>query len=133
MANSMEGQETVHSVVGPIAHSVPDMRLFVNSVLEQQPWSYDSKVIPLPWRQSEEDAIKTKISSSQLTLGFFECDGNVRTRIPNSRPFLGLLLNHVRRSCLTLPSSEASRQSSTPSSKQATLSSPSNRTSTPSP
>lgn len=25
MANSMEGQETVHSVVGPIAHSVPGM------------------------------------------------------------------------------------------------------------
>ncbi len=23
MANSMEGQETVHSVVGPLAHSVP--------------------------------------------------------------------------------------------------------------
>jgi amidase len=77
MANSMEGQETVHSVVGPIAHSVADMRLFVKSVLEQQPWAYDSKVIPMPWRQSEETAIKEKISSGKLTLGFYECDGNV--------------------------------------------------------
>ncbi|KAH6677865.1 amidase signature domain-containing protein [Plectosphaerella plurivora] len=82
MANSMEGQETVHSVVGPLAHSVADMRLFVKSVLEQQPWEYDSKVIPMPWRQGEEDAIKDKISSGKLTLGFYECDGNVMPHPP---------------------------------------------------
>ncbi|KAF5529758.1 acetamidase-A, partial [Fusarium napiforme] len=68
MANSMEGQETIHSVCGPICHSVADMRLFVTSVLSQKPWSFDSKVIPMPWRQDEEDTIKTKISSCGLTL-----------------------------------------------------------------
>lgn len=77
MANSMEGQETVHSVCGPLAHSVADMRLFVTSVLSQEPWSYDSKVVPLPWRQDEEDAIKTKIGAGGLTLGYYSCDGNV--------------------------------------------------------
>lgn len=54
-----------------------DMRLFVKSVLGGEPWKIDSKVIPLPWRQSEEDAIKAKISSGGLTLGFFNCDGVV--------------------------------------------------------
>lgn len=29
MANSMEGQETVHSVVGPIAHSAAGMFFFI--------------------------------------------------------------------------------------------------------
>lgn len=77
MANSMEGQETVHSVCGPLCHSIADMRLFMTSVLAEKPWSYDSKVIPLEWRQSEEDAIKAKISSRQLTLGFYKCDGRV--------------------------------------------------------
>jgi amidase len=93
MANSMEGQETVHSVCGPLTHSIAglfgthslrqwtdkclDMRLFMTSVLKQEPWKYDSKVIPMPWRQAEEDAIKTKISSSGLTIGYFNCDGNV--------------------------------------------------------
>jgi hypothetical protein len=77
MANSMEGQETIHSVCGPLAHSVADMRLFVTSVLSQEPWSYDSKVIPMPWRRDEEEAIKAKISSSGLTLGYYSCDGNV--------------------------------------------------------
>lgn len=77
MANGMEGQETVHSVVGPLAHSVADMRLFVTSVLSQEPWSYDSKVVPMPWRSGEEEVIKTKLSSGGLTLGYYSCDGNV--------------------------------------------------------
>lgn len=82
MANSMEGQETVHSVCGPLTHSIGDMELFVKSVLAQEPWKYDSKVIPLPWRQSEADAIASKISSSGLTLGYFNCDGNVLPHPP---------------------------------------------------
>ncbi|RSL69394.1 Acetamidase [Fusarium sp. AF-6] len=82
MANSMEGQETVHSVCGPLTHSVEDMRLFVTSVLAEQPWEYDSKVIPMPWRQAEEDAIKAKISAKGLTLGFYNCDGVVLPHPP---------------------------------------------------
>ena len=77
MANSMEGQETIHSVCGPMAHSVEDMRLFMTAVLNEQPWSFDSKVVPMPWRTSEEDAIKTKLSSGGLSFGIYQCDGNV--------------------------------------------------------
>lgn len=73
----MEGQETVHSVVGPITHSIDDMKLFMTSVLAQEPWAYDSKVIPMPWRQDEENAIKEKIATSKLHIGYYECDGNV--------------------------------------------------------
>ena len=89
----MEGQETVHSVCGPLTHSVKgildhylgsilvlthsDMRLFVTSVLAEEPWKYDSKVIPMPWRQAEADAIKAKLHLGGLTLGYYNCDGNV--------------------------------------------------------
>ncbi|KAH6676587.1 amidase signature domain-containing protein, partial [Halenospora varia] len=82
MANSMEGQETVHSVCGPLTHSVADMRLFVKSVLGEEPWKYDSKVVPMPWRQNEADAIMSKLSSGGLTLGYFNCDGNVLPHPP---------------------------------------------------
>jgi amidase len=54
-----------------------DMRLFVTSVLSEEPWKYDSKVIPMPWRQTEADAIKAKLAFGGLTLGFYNCDGNV--------------------------------------------------------
>jgi amidase len=53
------------------------MRLFVTSVLAEEPWKYDSKVIPMPWRQSEADVIKSKLSSGGLTIGYYNCDGNV--------------------------------------------------------
>ncbi|KAF2833502.1 acetamidase [Ophiobolus disseminans] len=82
MANSMMGQETVHSVVGPIAHSAADLKLFLTSVLHEKPWEYDSKVIPMPWRSSEEDAIKNKLQSSGLTVGFYNFDGNVLPHPP---------------------------------------------------
>ncbi|KAH9863702.1 hypothetical protein J1614_009634 [Plenodomus biglobosus] len=82
MANSMEGQETVHSVVGPIAHSADDLRLFLTAVLKEQPWNFDSKVVPLPWRQDQEDAVRTKIKSAGLSIGYFNCDGNVLPHPP---------------------------------------------------
>ncbi|KAF8425288.1 amidase signature domain-containing protein [Tirmania nivea] len=81
-ATSLEGQETVHSVCGPIAHSIEDLKLFITSVLQQEPWRYDSKVIPLPWRHEEEGVIQFKISSGELTLGFFNCDGVVLPHPP---------------------------------------------------
>lgn len=83
-ANSMAGQETVHSVIGPISHSMADMRLFMTSLLAQEPWHYDSKVLPIPWRQSEEDAAKAKIESKGLTLGFFSSDEYVSATLAST-------------------------------------------------
>ena len=85
MANSMEGQETIHSVVGPMCHSIEDMRLFMTAVLKEQPWDYDSKVVPMPWRTAEEDAIRAKLSSGGLSIGIFNCDGNVSRTTFRSR------------------------------------------------
>ena len=42
MANSMDGQNSVLSVVGPLSHSVASLRLVVKSVLNQQPWLHGS-------------------------------------------------------------------------------------------
>jgi amidase len=61
--------------MGRYADSI-DLRLFLTSVLGEEPWKYDSKVIPMPWRSSEEEAVKAKIKTG-LTVGYFNCDGNV--------------------------------------------------------
>jgi amidase len=75
---------TLHQVSEQNAHSLlyqdtdpQDLRLFLTSVLHEEPWNYDSKVIPLPWRYDQEDALKAKIKSSGLTIGYYRCDGNV--------------------------------------------------------
>jgi len=49
----------------------------MTSVLVQEPWKYDSKVVPMPWRQADEDSIKSKIASRGLNIGFYKSDGNV--------------------------------------------------------
>ncbi|KAL4967704.1 amidase [Aspergillus stella-maris] len=82
MRNSMEGQETVHSVVGPMGHSIDDLRLFTKSVLAQDPWKHDSKVIPMPWRETETDAIKSKIRNGGLNIAYYDFDGNVHPHPP---------------------------------------------------
>lgn len=55
----------------------------MKAVIQEQPWNFDSKVVPMPWRSGEEDAIKTKLSSGGLSLGLYQCDGNVSSgRLP---------------------------------------------------
>ncbi|KAH8649196.1 acetamidase [Xylariales sp. PMI_506] len=82
MVNSMDGQETIHSVCGPIAHSVADLRLFSKSLLLKSPWRWDAKVIPKPWSVSEEESIKAKLGKNGLAFGFFNDDGNVLPHPP---------------------------------------------------
>lgn len=57
--------------------TVLDLRLFLTSVLAEEPWKYDSKVVPIPWRYAEEEAIQSKLQSGGLTLGYYSCDGVV--------------------------------------------------------
>lgn len=57
-----------------------DLKLFLTSVLAEEPWKYDPKVVPIPWRQAEEDAVKSKLHSGGLTLGYYSCDGVVCSR-----------------------------------------------------
>ncbi|KAJ1325450.1 Amidase [Microdochium nivale] len=82
MANSMAGQETVHSVVGPLAHSAGDLRLFMKAVLGQKPWLHDPKTVPLPWRQGEEDAAARKIKDKKLNIAYYDFDGVVMPHPP---------------------------------------------------
>lgn len=44
------GNETVPSVVGPIAQDLDTLLLAVKTVIDGEPWRYDPKCLPLPWR-----------------------------------------------------------------------------------
>jgi amidase len=57
MANSMDGQNTILSVVGPLATSVSSLRLVMKALLEQKPWLHDPLVHEMPWRYEEEREI----------------------------------------------------------------------------
>lgn len=65
-----------------ITLTIKDLRLFLTSVLEQEPWKYDSKVVTIPWRPAEEEVVKLRIQGG-LTLGYYSCDGVVSYSSPD--------------------------------------------------
>lgn len=79
--NSMAGQETVHSVCGPLAHSPEDLAYFTRAVLHQEPWYADPKVVPLPWT-SEKMLLGT---TGPKTFGIIDFDGLVMPHPPIQR------------------------------------------------
>ena len=85
MANSMDGQNSVLSVVGPLSHSVASLRLLVKSLLSQKPWLHDPLVHEIPWRDSQEQEIRDFLSKSKLAFGIMKNDGIVTPHPPVQR------------------------------------------------
>ena len=86
MANSMDGQNSLLSVVGPISHSVASLRLAMKSLLSQQPWLYDPLVVEMPWRDSQEKEVLEIISSKgKLTFAVLKNDGIITPHPPVQR------------------------------------------------
>ncbi|TFK29470.1 general amidase [Coprinopsis marcescibilis] len=51
--NSLEGQDSVLSVMGPIAPSISAIKLFMQSIMSKNPWLKDPLVIRKPWNEGE--------------------------------------------------------------------------------
>ena len=89
MANSMDGQNSILSVVGPLATTARGVRLLMKSILSQQPWLHDPLVIDMPWRDAQEQAIHDIVKSSsnkaQLSFAVMKSDGIVNPQPPVAR------------------------------------------------
>lgn len=90
IANSIDGQNTVMSVVGPLAHSAGGLRLAMKSILSQQPWLHDPLVLEIPWRDEQEKQIMDLIKSAgdgegRLCFGLLRDDGVVTPQPPVQR------------------------------------------------
>lgn len=75
VTNSMAGQPIMPSVIGPMVHNVEDAEYFMKHVLETEPWLYDAKVVPIPWRPF--DVINKKFS-----FGVMRSDGVIQPHPP---------------------------------------------------
>jgi amidase len=82
MANSMDGQNSILSVVGPIATNVASLRLATQALLQQDPWFYDPLVNEIPWRADHEAEIK---QAKKLCFGVLRTDGVVNPTPPVAR------------------------------------------------
>jgi len=85
MANSMDGQNSVLSVVGPLSHSIASLKLVMKSLLSQQPWLHDPLCHEMPWRDEPEKQVRDLISTSRLAFGIIKHDGIVAPHPPVQR------------------------------------------------
>lgn len=87
MANSMDGQNTVLSVVGPLASSARSLRLATKTILATKPWLHDPLVVEMPWRKEQEQRVLDVASGKGGTLSFgvLRHDGSVTPHPPVSR------------------------------------------------
>ncbi|KAF2726160.1 amidase [Polychaeton citri CBS 116435] len=86
MANSMDGQNSVLSVVGPLATSADALRLVTTALLSTQPWLHDPLVLEIPWRQSVEDETKHAFQTpGGMAFGVMRDDGQAIPHPPVAR------------------------------------------------
>ena len=51
--NSQEGQESISSVLGPMANSLSAVKRFTKAVIDAKPWRRDPLVVRKPWSDRE--------------------------------------------------------------------------------
>ena len=90
VANSMDGQNTVLSVLGPMSTSAAALRLVFKSILSQKPWLHDPLALEIPWRDEIEQETLALIKKSteatgQLSFGVVKGDGLIQPHPPIAR------------------------------------------------
>lgn len=76
--SGMAGQESVNSINGPMGNDIDSLRIFAKTVIDSEPWRWDPKCIPIPWRTIDPSSLPTK----GLVFGIILDDGCVRPTPP---------------------------------------------------
>lgn len=89
-ANSMDGQNTIMSVIGPLAATARSLTFVFKAVLSQQPWLYDPLMLELPWRDDIVQEMRSLIAQAKnggpsLTFGIMSWDGLAKIHPPIAR------------------------------------------------
>ncbi|KAM5350724.1 hypothetical protein ACJ41O_007229 [Fusarium nematophilum] len=86
IANSMDGQNSLLSVVGPMSTSVEPLKIFVEAVLGTKPWLHDPLALELPWRESVFQQAAN--GGKPMTFGLILNDGQASVHPPVSRALM---------------------------------------------
>lgn len=84
MVNSLDGQDTIAPVAGPLSTSVGGLKIFMQAVLSSRPWTVDPNVVRMPWND-DAYALKDHGSGGQLCFGVLWNDGHLKPHPPIAR------------------------------------------------
>ena len=81
IVNSLDGQDSISTVAGPLSSSASGLKVFVQTILNSRPWTVDPNVIRKPW---DEDAyaLQEHGGGSQLVFGMIWDDGHLKPHPP---------------------------------------------------
>ncbi|CCF49837.1 hypothetical protein NDA11_004211 [Ustilago hordei] len=80
--NSLLGQITIPSVLGPMSRSLSGLTEFSKAVLAQQPWLLEPQTLSMPWN---EDRFQQARTQKKLHIGVMWHDGKVKPFPPYER------------------------------------------------
>ncbi|KAI0757030.1 general amidase [Daedaleopsis nitida] len=81
IVNSLDGQESVPTALGPLSSSLSGVTTLFRSILDLEPWRYCPNTIPKPWSQHDY-ALKTGDRVERLCLGIMWDEGSVKPHPP---------------------------------------------------
>ena len=79
--NSMEGQESIPSVFGPICPTLSGVKVFFQTVLGAKPWERDPMANRMPWDESMY-RLQQHNGGKALAFGILWDDGHVKPHPP---------------------------------------------------
>ncbi|EST07179.1 Amidase [Kalmanozyma brasiliensis GHG001] len=80
--NSLVGQITIPSVLGPLSRSLTGLTEFSKAVLAQEPWLLDPQTPSMPWN---EDRFQQARTQKKLNIGVMWHDGAIKPSPPYER------------------------------------------------
>ena len=84
-ANSLEGQEAIHSVIGPLASHISTLKIFTKAVLDTKPWNKDPSVVRKAWNQAEYELSEHGGNEAKLCFAVMLDNGVTRPHPPVRR------------------------------------------------
>jgi len=81
---TMLGSEHIVPVIGPLSTSLEGVRVFMKTLIGQQPWLYEPSLIKLPWKDTSKGTLLRTDSSGKrkLRIGVLADDGVVKPHPP---------------------------------------------------
>ncbi|KAI0374200.1 general amidase [Pilatotrama ljubarskyi] len=84
IVNSLDGQESIATALGPLTTSLSGVTAFFQAILGLEPWRYCPATIPKPWSQ-DDFMLRTRDGGRQLCFGIMWDEGSVKPHPPIHR------------------------------------------------
>ncbi|OSD03465.1 general amidase [Trametes coccinea BRFM310] len=81
IVNSLDGQDSIPTAIGPLTISLSGVTAFIRSILNTEPWRYCPNTVPKPWVQ-DEYLLKNHGEGKKLCFGIMWDEGSVKPQPP---------------------------------------------------